>query len=236
MKELIDLHCHTISSGHAYSTVKENIDSANEKGLKYLGVSDHAPMMPGTAHIYHFNNLKVIPKVVGNVRNLLGAEVNILDYEGTVDMTEEELKSLDYAIVSLHPPCIPFGTKEENTNAVISAIKHPNVKVIGHLDDSRYPVDYEKVVSEAKKLGVLLELNNSSLKPNGFRLGARDNAKVLLKECEKQEAMIVFGSDSHICYDIGRFDYCKEVVKEVGFNEELILNYNEDKIKEIFNL
>ncbi|EPZ60553.1 PHP domain protein [[Clostridium] sordellii ATCC 9714] len=31
MKALIDLHCHTVASGHAYSTLKENIDEAKEK-------------------------------------------------------------------------------------------------------------------------------------------------------------------------------------------------------------
>ncbi|MFI3209762.1 MAG: PHP domain-containing protein, partial [Peptostreptococcaceae bacterium] len=40
MKILIDLHTHTIVSGHAYSTVEENIKSAKEKGLKYLGMSE----------------------------------------------------------------------------------------------------------------------------------------------------------------------------------------------------
>ena len=34
MKALMDLHTHTISSGHAYSTLKENIEEAREKGAK----------------------------------------------------------------------------------------------------------------------------------------------------------------------------------------------------------
>ena len=33
MNAIIDLHCHTIASGHAYSTLKENIDEAKLKGL-----------------------------------------------------------------------------------------------------------------------------------------------------------------------------------------------------------
>ena len=81
MRELIDLHTHTVSSGHAYSTVKENIDSARDKGIKYLGISDHAPKMPGTAHIYHFHNLRVIPKHIDGVNVFVGAEVNILDFD-----------------------------------------------------------------------------------------------------------------------------------------------------------
>ena len=40
MKPIIDLHCHTIASGHAYSTLKENIDEAKEKGIvdKIIGI------------------------------------------------------------------------------------------------------------------------------------------------------------------------------------------------------
>jgi len=47
MKLLMDLHTHTIASGHAYSTLKENIDEAKNKGLKILGTSDHSYAMPG---------------------------------------------------------------------------------------------------------------------------------------------------------------------------------------------
>ena len=38
---LADMHTHTIASGHAYSTVKENIDAAKAAGLKYLAITDH---------------------------------------------------------------------------------------------------------------------------------------------------------------------------------------------------
>ena len=43
MKALIDLHTHTLVSGHAYSTIKENVEAANLAGLKYIGLSEHAP-------------------------------------------------------------------------------------------------------------------------------------------------------------------------------------------------
>ncbi|MEG0693975.1 MAG: phosphatase, partial [Oscillospiraceae bacterium] len=78
MRELIDLHTHTISSGHAYSTIKENIDSGSYRGLKYLGISDHAPKMPGGPHVFHFHNLRIVPKKVNGVVTLIGSEVNIL--------------------------------------------------------------------------------------------------------------------------------------------------------------
>ena len=39
MQPLFDLHTHTIASGHAYSTLKENIEEAAKIGLKALGIS-----------------------------------------------------------------------------------------------------------------------------------------------------------------------------------------------------
>ena len=39
---------------------------------------------------------------------------------------------------------------------------NPYVNIIGHPDDSRYPVDYEQLVRAAGEKHVLLELNNTS--------------------------------------------------------------------------
>ena len=51
-----DLHTHTVASGHAYSTVTENASYAEQKGLELLGISDHAPKMPGGTHFFYFLN------------------------------------------------------------------------------------------------------------------------------------------------------------------------------------
>ena len=52
MKSIIDLHTHALASGHAYSTVKENIEYAKINGLKYYGLSDHGVTMPGGPHLF----------------------------------------------------------------------------------------------------------------------------------------------------------------------------------------
>ena len=46
-KYKIDTHTHTVSSGHAYSTVTENAKYAASIGLEIIGMTDHAPKMPG---------------------------------------------------------------------------------------------------------------------------------------------------------------------------------------------
>lgn len=58
----LDLHTHTVVSGHAYSTLNENIAAAREHGLTIYGVSDHTPKMPGSTHLFYFRNLHVVPE------------------------------------------------------------------------------------------------------------------------------------------------------------------------------
>lgn len=233
MKSLIDLHCHSISSGHAYSTIEEIISQAKKKNLKVLGIADHAPSMPGASHIYYFFNLSVLPSNIDGLTLLKGVEANIIDYEGNIDMPEDALEKLDYAIASLHPPCINPGTIAENTNAVINAMTNPYVKVIGHPDDSRYPLDHEAIVKAAKKHNVALEVNNSSLRPISFREGAHKNVKSILTLCKEYKVKVIFGSDAHFSTAVGEFPNCIDIVEEIGFPEELIINYNADAINDL---
>lgn len=235
-KAIIDMHCHTIFGGHAYSTVKENIDAANEIGLKYLGISEHGMKMPGGPHEYFFHNLKVIPRKVGNVKIIRGMEANILNYEGKMDLDEDIERKIDYAIASLHNPCIVPGKKEENTRAIINAMDNPKVKIIGHPDDDRYPIDYKEVVRKAAEKNILLEVNNSSLNPNSSRKGANKNYIEMLEYCKKYNVRIIFGTDSHICYSIGKFENCEKLIQETGFPEELVINYWEKQIVEFFGI
>ena len=69
----LDLHTHTLVSGHAYSTIREMARMASEKGLKILGITEHAPQMPGSCHEFYFQNLTVVPREMYGVRLLLGA-------------------------------------------------------------------------------------------------------------------------------------------------------------------
>ncbi len=235
-KALIDLHVHTNFAGHAYSTVKENIDTANLVGLKYLGISEHGVKMPGGPHEFFFHNLKVIPRIVGDVKILRGMEANILNFDGKTDLDEDTSKKLDYAIASLHNPCIAPGTKEENTRALLKVMDNPKVKIIGHPDDNRYEIDYEMVVKKAAEKNILLEVNNSSLNPNSSRKGAEENYIKMFEYCKKYNERVIFGSDSHICYSIGNFENCEKLIKKADFPERLVINYWEEEIVKFFNI
>ena len=104
MKYILDMHTHTLASGHAYSTITEMAHAAAQSGLKLLGITEHAPMMPGTCHLYYFQNFKVIPRVMEGVHLMFGSELNIMNPDGQVDLPQEVLEKLDITIASLHTP------------------------------------------------------------------------------------------------------------------------------------
>lgn len=235
MEYILDVHTHTLASGHAYSTIQEVVEQAAKKGLELVAITDHAPSMPGATHMFYFSNTAVIPKYIYGVEVLKGIEANIINYNGDIDVDTDTLSQLDIVIASLHPPCIDFGDIEENTNAIIGAIKNPYVNIIGHPDDGRYPLDYDKVIKTAKEYNVLLEVNNSSMNPKGFRKGTA-NIKIMLEKCKKENVSIVINSDAHISFDVGNFEYAKRLIKEINFPEELIVNTSKEKLKRFLEL
>ncbi|MBR4934958.1 MAG: phosphatase, partial [Anaerotignum sp.] len=177
----MDIHTHSVASGHAYSTVDENMRWAAEKGLELVALTDHAPGMKDTTGHAYFANLHVLPEKLHGVRLLKGIELNIMDFDGRVDMDERVLSRMDLAIASLHLPCIAPGSRKENTAALVKAMENPYVHIIGHPGDPRYDVDYQEVFRQAKATGTLLEINNASLIPGGFRDGSQENVRNILR-------------------------------------------------------
>lgn len=232
MKYIIDLHTHTIAGGHGYSTFQENVAAAYAKGLSVYGLSEHAPAMPGGPHIYFFGNLKVLPGEFEGMRILKGCEANIIDLEGHLDLKDKLLAKLDYVIASLHIPCVKSGTAEENTDCLIRVMDNPYVRIIGHPDDSRYPLEYDRLVAAAKEKSVLLEVNNTSLGAGTGRLGGRENVETYLKLCKEMQVPVILGTDSHYAPHIGDFSNVEEVLKVVDFPEELIVNTSIEKLRE----
>lgn len=232
MKFLLDSHTHTIASGHAYSTILENARAAADRGLALLCVTDHAPGMPGAPHRFYFQNLKVVDRRLCGVDILLGVELNLMDFQGTVDLEPGLLDRLDMAIVSMHSQCMPKGgSAEENTNALVLAMDNPYVNIIGHPDDGTYPLDYPALVRAAGERGVLLEVNNSSLTPGCHRRDAPAHCAEMLKQCKRQGVSVVVGSDAHFTSAVGAHNYAEALFLELDFPEALVINADPNRFR-----
>lgn len=223
MKRLIDVHTHTIMSGHAYCTLNEMIAKAKAKGLRVFGVAEHGPAMEGACKDVYFRNLNVIPRQHGEMKLVMGVELNILDFEGNVDLPERILKEIDWRIAGLHS-CFKCGSKEENTAALIGAMKNPYIDMISHPVDGTAEVEIETVVLTAKETGTLLELNNNSLMPRRNKPLAHDNFKRMLTFCMQYRVPIIVSSDAHIDIDIANFDLAEKLLAEVNFPDEMVIN------------
>lgn len=230
MRDIIDIHTHTVASGHAYNTLYEMAASAAKKGVQVFGSSDHAPNMPGSCDAFYFINFVVIPRDLYGLHLLMGSELNITDYEGHVDLSPFYLKKLDYSIASIHDPCYDSGTVAQNTAAYVGAIENPYVTVIGHPDDSRFPCDYETIVLAAREHHTLLEVNSSSLHPNSSRQGARANYEKMLDLCVQHQVPIIINSDAHIECTVGDHVRAHAMLEELGFPEELVINTSIEKL------
>ena len=244
----IDIHTHTVASGHGTTnTIADLAKAAAAKKMTALGISDHGPATPGSCKESYFRGLKNAPKIRAGIRIFYGAEVNILDENGTLDLPDEILAGLDYCIASIHPQSFhssayrkdPFQAgyrmienmeiaRKQNTNAYIKAMENPYVKIIGHPDDQHYPIDCGELVDAAVKNHVILEVNEVSLSPYGYRGDTADTAKTmkeLLTLCRDCRHPILISSDSHGAKHVGEAPLAQKLIEEVNFPRDLIINY-----------
>ena len=179
MRILTDFHTHTIASGHhTTDTLTAMAEEASKRQLLYLGITDHAPKMPGAASDSYFRNLKYCDKRLYGVNMLYGAELNVLSAKGTVDLPTDILKELDYAIASLHEKIIKPGSESANTAALVAAAENPFINIMGHPDDPTFPINAETLTDAAKATGTIVEFNSVGVSHDGYREHHRDVAFV----------------------------------------------------------
>ena len=228
-----DIHTHTIASGHgSTATITDMVKAASKNGLTMLGLSDHGPSTPGGGRISYFRSITCSQRERLGIEMLYGAETSILNTKGRLDLPNSVLKNLDFAIASIHHPAMKPGSVEENTDAYIAAIKNPYISIIGHCDDTKFPVNYLTIVRAAMKHHVLLEINNNSLRPDGYRGDTKFNDLMILNLCKHFNYPVIFSSDSHGTKHVGDFTYALETAKLAGMPAELILNYSKERFLE----
>lgn len=220
MKLIADTHTHSLACDHAYSTVAENIRVAAQKGLRFLCITEHSPSMPGAPTPFYFHNLHSIPPIVEDVILLKGAEVNIME-GGNLDLPDHVLAALDWVIASFHMPNFAPQTAAEHTRIWHKIAEDPNVDVIGHCGDSRFPFDEQSVLRAFARYGKIVEINAHSF---AARPGSEENCPRIVRLCAEEGVRVVVSSDAHYCDDVGKFAPAVALLERMQFPEELILN------------
>lgn len=201
----IDLHIHTIASGHAYSTILESAAYAGSIGVETIAITDHGPSMEGAPYAGYFVNMGRIPRKMYGVNLLMGCEANVIDLGGKIDLKTDTVEALDIVLVGLHKltPYPANTSLTENTRALVGAITKNKIHIVSHPYRLDFPVDIIELVRVASGQGVLLELNLSLLKQFGNKRELLNQVNLMIEAAEKMRVKIVVSSDAHIATEIG---------------------------------
>lgn len=218
----VDTHTHTVLSGHAWSTLKENCEAGAALGLKGLCLTEHGPAMKGAPPWFAPCSHKMLPEALHGVKIFPGLEFNIIDFDGRVDNERPSaLAGIHFGIASMHDVLMPLGTPEQHTAAYIKALDNPYVDILGHPGYDYFPNHPEEIVLAAKNKNKMIEINNNSFTS---RPGSKQNCLQFAKMCKKHGVRICVSSDSHFCTMIGKVPLAMQMLYEIAFPAELIAN------------
>jgi len=192
-----DLHCHSNWNGGANS-IKELIVAAKNLGYEYLGIADHTKFLRIENGLdekklgRQRQEIDGLNKNPENFKVLQGCEANILT-DGTIDINDQALSKLDYAIAGIHSSF--KMEKDKMTERMIRAMKNPNINIISHPTGrilkrrDEYQIDFDKVLRAAREFKVVLEINAY---PERLDLSDQN-----IKRAKEAKVSMIINTDSH---------------------------------------
>ncbi len=192
-----DLHMHTTESD-GRASLEEMAAAARERGYEYIAITDHSKSLAMTngldearavafaAHVRELN------RDGGGPRIFSGLECDIMK-DGAMDLANDALAELDIVIGSVHSHMNMEAA--EMTDRLLRALECPSLRVLGHptgrilLHRDAFPFDFERVVDEAVRRGVWLEINSS---PERLDLGAH-----MIRTAKARGAKFIISTDAH---------------------------------------
>jgi putative hydrolase len=215
-----DCHIHTLLSGHAFMTFYEVAGYCAKKRIGLIAITDHGPKISGESIRLALMASSRAPRELSGVKVLWGVEANIMDRQGNLDVEDGILEKLDIVLAQRH-----YGVGEElsfkaETQAVIAAIRSGRIDVLSHPLTPDY--DIEKVAQAAFNNNVLLELNLSYLRKQGWK-----QHRKLVDIHKKANKKLIVNSDAHFLEEIGDDSLLRQNWDNLGMDEDLIITKSE---------
>lgn len=229
MKYEVDLHTHTMASTHAYSTITENCKAASQKGLKAIAMTDHAPLELDSPHIWHFENLHILPDKIEGVRVFKGVEADICNADGELDISERILNKLEWVTASFHSAVYYPDNGNQLYEIYKKVCRNVHIDLIGHPTAGDMDYNAEELVKLFKEYDKLVEFNEASLVAGRTK---RQKLVDLVKACKKYEVFAAVDSDAHFCDRVGDVVNVESLLTELDFPQKLIVNRDFETVKE----
>ncbi len=226
----VDLHIHSLRSGHALNTVDELASEAREKKMHLLGIAEHGPSMEGAPHEGYFWISDKLDKLYG-VEILLGVEANIINKNGEIDLDRHFLVKQKVVMAGIHTKT-PYDTSlEDHTLSLTNAMKNPFVKIISHPFRKDFKVNIKKIVEAACSTNTLLELNNQVFEEESNNQHFLESYRKMISLCKKYGYPLIIGSDAHLAKGIGEDRSIIAVKSKIGLTDDIVINNRRDELK-----
>ncbi|HEX3010539.1 MAG TPA: hypothetical protein VHQ70_00690, partial [Syntrophomonadaceae bacterium] len=171
------------------------------------------------------------------VEMMVGAEANIRDLEGRLDISYNIINELDFLIAGLHPYTLPtsiddgakiwlqnslrhFGkgqkerAKNNNTKASCEALhNNPEIEVLSH-PGLFFEVEVEEVARACIKNDVLFEINCGHEHP--------DISDII--KAERTGVDFIIDSDAHFTETVGELSYGEYIINKLGIDSVRVAN------------
>jgi DNA polymerase (family 10) len=192
-----DIHMHTTETD-GRATLEEMAAAARERGYEYIAITDHSKALAmanglDERRVVAFaQQVREINRNGLGIRVFSGLECDILK-DGALDVENDALAELDMVIGSVHSHMNLEAA--EMTDRLLRALECPHLRILGHptgrilLHRDPFPFDFERVVAEAVRRGVWLEVNAS---PERLDLGG-----AMVRSAKAKGARFTISTDAH---------------------------------------
>ena len=201
------LHVHTIMSDGT-AGLRAICDAARSLDLSYVGICDHSKSayyaggLKADDVVRQWEAIDEFNAATEGFTFFKGIESDILA-DGCLDYADAMLAGFDFVVASVHSG-FSMGQAEMEAR-IVKAMENPYTTVLGHptgrllLARDGYRVDMSRIIDEAVRLHVMIELNASP-----YRL---DIDWRRLPEARKKGVMVAINPDSHSASGLAEIFY-----------------------------
>jgi DNA polymerase (family 10) len=219
-----DLHMHTTETD-GRASLEEMAEAARALGYQYIAITDHSKALSMTNGL----DEKRVVEFARRVRQMDGAGLGIRVFsgiecdilkDGAMDLADDALAELDLVIGSVHSHM--NQESGEMTDRLLRALECPHLRILGHptgrilLHRDPFPFDFERVVTEAVRRGVALEINAS---PERLDLNG-----TLIRTAKTKGAKFTISTDAHHPKQLANMRYGVVTARRGWLGPDDILN------------